>query len=104
MTRKFRKYPSNYVKADTNSQIRAYKWNGADYEPYPIPEGCNCVTYSPDMDEIVNCISCFRELPFGETYTSHQYHTKGGMGFAEYEKCYYDYMPEYLRQKDAGLD
>ena len=101
--RQFRKYPSNYVRANT-VQPRAFRWDGEQYVPYEIPADCNCVTYSSDMDEIVNCISCFKELPFGETYCSHQYHDKNGFGFAECEKCYYDYMPEYLRQKDAGLD
>lgn len=100
--RKFRKYPSNYVKAASYQPI-AYRWDGTKYVPYEIPFRYNCVTYSPDTDEIVNCISCFKTLPYGETYCSHQYHDRNGFGFAECEECYNAYMPEYIKQKKAGV-
>ena len=58
------------------------------YEPYNIPEAWSCKTFSMDMDEIVNCPHCGREVTFGECYTSRQIHTEHGMGYAVCEECY----------------
>jgi len=86
------------------ADIKAFRWDGKQYVPYKIPEGCNCRTFSPDLSEKVNCINCGKELTYGESYTSHQFHDQRGFGFAECEDCYYDYMPEYLRQKKYNLE
>lgn len=66
------------------------KWNfkTREYEPYNIPEAWSCKTFSMDMDEIVNCPHCGREVTFGECYTSRQIHTEHGMGYAVCEECY----------------
>lgn len=66
------------------------KWNFStrEYEPYSVPADWNCKTYSVDMDEIVNCPHCGRQVTFGECYTSRQIHTEHGMGFGVCEECY----------------
>lgn len=66
------------------------KWNfkTREYEPYSVPADWNCKTFSVDMDEIVNCPYCGREVRFGDCYTSRQIHTRYGMGFAVCEECY----------------
>lgn len=58
------------------------------YEKCTIPENWNCKTYSDDMDEIVNCPHCGKELSFGETYTSMEFHTEMGFGYGVCENCY----------------
>lgn len=67
-----------------------WKWNfkTREYEPYNIPKDWNCKTFSMDMDEIVNCPHCGKQVAFGKCYTSRQIHTKHGMGYAVCEKCY----------------
>ena len=66
------------------------KWNYKKhiYEKCMIPEGWNCKTYSSNMDEIVNCPHCGKELSFGETYTSMEFHTEMGFGYGVCEECY----------------
>jgi len=66
------------------------KWNyqKREYEPYEVPDDWNVKTYSNDMDEIVNCPHCGKPLPFGDSYTSREIHTKFGMGFAVCSECY----------------
>lgn len=44
--------------------------------------------YEKDMATEVRCPSCGRILPFGDTYTSLEYHTMLGMGFGVCESCY----------------
>lgn len=67
------------------------KWNyeKRDYEPYKVPDSWNVKTYT-DMDEIVNCPHCGKELRFGDTYTSHEIHTEHGIGYGVCEDCYFE--------------
>lgn len=58
------------------------------YLPHEVPDDWNCKTYSTDMDEIVNCAQCGRELPFGKCFTSLEVHTKVGFGYAVCEPCH----------------
>lgn len=62
---------------------RAQKWDFVEhkYQPYEIPNGWFCPLILDDMDTIVNCASCGRELPFGDTYTSKTIHTSMGVGY-----------------------
>ena len=68
--------------------MRKWNFNTREYEPYSVPTDWNCKTYSVDMDEIVNCPHCGRQVTFGECYTSRQIHTKHGFGYAVCEECY----------------
>ena len=60
------------------------------YRPYEVPDDWHVTTYETDMDTIVNCCQCGREVPFGECYTSMQVQTSVGFGYAVCERCYYD--------------
>lgn len=66
------------------------KWNydKHKYEPYNVPDEWNVKTYSDNMNEIVNCPHCGKEVIFGDTYTSHEIHTKIGLGYLVCEECY----------------
>ena len=56
--------------------------------PYGVPDEWNVKSYSDDMDEIVNCPHCGKEVTFGSCYTSREIHTPNGFGYAVCEKCY----------------
>lgn len=70
--------------------MQKWNFNTREYEPYSVPANWNCKTYSVDMDEIVNCPHCGRQVAFGECYTSRQIHTEHGFGYAVCESCYED--------------
>ena len=70
--------------------MQKWNFNTREYEPYNVPADWNCKTYSADMDEIVNCPHCGRQVTFGECYTSRQIHTEYGTGYAVCESCYED--------------
>lgn len=80
------------------------KWNfkTRKYEPYEVPDNYNVKTFSMDMEEIVNCPHCGREIKFGDGYTSRQIHTKHGMGFAVCADCYEkEFRAEQAASKEA---
>ena len=73
------------------------KWNTKKhkYEEYTIPDNWKVKTFSPNMDEEVNCVSCGKKIKFGDCYTSLEIHTSVGFGFAVCETCYNE---EYKRR------
>lgn len=66
------------------------KWNYQthSYDQVQIPNDWNCKTYSDDMDEIINCPHCGKQIKFGDGYTSLEFHTGMGFGYAVCEECY----------------
>lgn len=76
------------------------KWNYEkhDYDPHRIPDRWNTPTYTQNMDEIVNCAQCGRELSFGETYTSLEIHSSIGFGYPVCKGCYNE---EWERRNDS---
>lgn len=66
------------------------KWNYEKkaYDPHMIPDEWNVMLYSDDMNEIVNCAACGRELRFGDCYTSKEIHNRVGFGYGVCEDCY----------------
>ena len=66
------------------------KWNydKHDYDMKRIPDGMNCVCYSGDMDKVVNCATCFREIRYGDGYGSLEVHDGYGFGYCVCESCY----------------
>ena len=67
------------------------KWDYAngEYVPHRVPAEWKVSLCEADMDNIVNCASCGKELPYGETYTSMEIRTAGmGFGYAVCDECY----------------
>lgn len=86
-------------------KLRKWNYEKREYEPYEVPDSWSVKTYSDDMDEIVNCCQCGRELPFGECYTSHEVHTEHGMGYAVCGKCYFlDENDRYYKNVGVQYD
>lgn len=69
---------------------KLHKWNISrrQYEEYLIPDNWNVSTYETDMNKIVNCAQCGKELCFGKCYTSKKIHTSIGFGYGVCEECY----------------
>ena len=70
------------------------KWNYEThkYDDYLVPDDKILKTYSNDMNEIVNCCQCLKEMTFGEGYTSMEVHTNMGFGYCVCGKCYEEEM------------
>jgi hypothetical protein len=66
----------------------ALKWDfkTKEYNDYVLPD--NAVLFTEDMDEIIPCSSCKKEVAYGKTYTSKTIHNKIGLGFPVCEECY----------------
>lgn len=76
-----------------------HKWNYQkhDYEPYQVPDGLICLTYSEDMEKEVNCCQCFKKMKFGDCYTSLEVHSMPfAFGYAVCKDCYQE---EWKRRK-----
>ena len=82
--------------------LRKWSYKKRVYEPYEIPDEWNVATYSDDMDKVVQCAQCGREVKFGDTYTSHEVHTKFGMGYAVCDRCYDEEL--YYKTHKRGND
>lgn len=69
--------------------MRVEKWDFVErkYRPYEIPDGWYCPLVLFDMETIVNCASCGKELPFGDAYTSRCIHNPYGFGYMVCEAC-----------------
>lgn len=77
------------------------KWNYEthEYDLYETPIEWNVKCVGVDMDEIVNCAACGRELKYGDCYTSKELHTGGGIG---YGVCWDCYQKEWERREKYG--
>lgn len=67
-----------------------FKWNFKKhvYEPYSVPEEWNTPLHTNDLNQIVNCAQCGKEIKFGDTYTSRQIHNAAGFGYPVCGECY----------------
>lgn len=66
------------------------KWDYAthEYKPYEVPDDKTFIVYSADMDLPVNCANCFKDMTYGQGYTSRTIHTEVGFGYPVCEDCY----------------
>lgn len=68
--------------------LQRWDYDLHDYIPFVVPNECVFKIYSDNMDDIINCCQCFKEMKFGEGYTSMEVHTGAGFGYAVCEKCH----------------
>lgn len=54
----------------------------------PLSENDNIKLYTKNMDEMMNCINCFKKVKYGEMYTSRIYHNYMGLGYAVCKECH----------------
>lgn len=82
-------------------ELRKWNYEIHEYNPMEVPDEWNVLLYTDDMDEIVNCPHCGKELPYGETYTSKEIHNWVGLGYGVCEECYEE---EWKRRKKYRAD
>lgn len=58
-----------------------------EYTPYEIPADWHCPLICQDMNTLINCVSCGKEMTFGEGYTSRFIHNISGFGYYVCEEC-----------------
>lgn len=58
------------------------------YYPYEVPDDWDPRCGGSSMAEIISCASCGKRLPYGETYTSLEIHTKLGFGYGVCQGCF----------------
>lgn len=75
-----------------------YKYNHTirRYYMVTIPGEWKISQYENDMNTVVNCVSCGKEIRFGDGYISRRYHDAMGFGFCECADCY----DRYFRESD----
>ena len=69
-------------------KFRKWNYETHEYDPIEVSDEWNIPLYTDDMEEIVNCPHCGKELPYGETYTSKEIHNWVGLGYGVCEECY----------------
>jgi len=68
--------------------LRKWNYETHEYEPFEVSDSLKAVTYSADMDELIDCPHCGRPLLYGESFPSLEIHTAAGFGYAVCQKCY----------------
>lgn len=70
--------------------MKLLRWNYTlkKYDVVDLPEG-NYKFYSSDMNEVINCPHCGKELKFGDAYTSYEFQSQVfSFGYGVCEECY----------------
>lgn len=69
--------------------MKLNKWNyeKRDYDEIEAPD-LNYSVYEEEMNTIVNCPQCFKEILFGDGYTSKEIHTSNGFGYTVCRECH----------------
>lgn len=67
---------------------KATKWNFKNKEYEVIGLEDDCVCFETDMEKLVRCPGCKGLFEYGKCYTSRQFHTEQGFGYAVCEECY----------------
>lgn len=76
--------------------LQKWDYESHEYRQILVPAGWNCKLYTDNMDEIVNCPHCGKELKFGETFTSLEIQNPAGFGYGVCEECH---KAEWQRRK-----
>ena len=81
-------------------KLRVMKCNPSRhcYESHSYPDDWKVSFFCADMDELVNCACCGKELPYMDTYTSRElYDCSGIFGMAVCPECH---KAEWEREKE----
>lgn len=78
-------------------RMKAKKWifQKHKYIDIEVDDRCNYLPLT-DMEQVVVCPNCGKEIPVGDTYTSHEYYSSNGIwGLNVCPKCYQDDLKRY---------
>jgi len=78
------------------------KWDfeAHEYVKHDVPENMTIVLYSTNMDLPINCSNCFKNMTFGDGYTSRTIHNPTGFGFPVCEDCYEEEVAQEKNNKE----
>ena len=79
------------------NELRKWNYERHDYEPHRIPAEWNVSLFESDMEKIINCAHCGKELPWGATYTSREIHNAMGFGYGVCDRCYEEEWQRYVK-------
>lgn len=79
--------------------MKCGKWNykTKSYDDYELPE--RAMMWSDDMDLVIQCANCAKDIKYGDGFTSKEIHNDLGMGYIVCESCY---KQEIQRTKKKG--
>ena len=83
-----------------------HKWDDAneEYQAHEVPDDWHLPLLSDNMNELINCVNCGKQIAFGDGYTSQRYHNSHGLGYYECETCYFEYLPIHIASKSKELE
>ena len=67
--------------------LRRYTPKSPEMEVHTVPDDWNVKVYSEDVDEIINCADCGKELRYGDAYTSLEIQSRKGFGYCVCKDC-----------------
>lgn len=72
-------------------RMKLNKWNyeTKSYDTIEVPNEWNCLVMSDNMEDILNCPHCGREIKYQDGYTSLEIHTPMGIGYIVCHECYF---------------
>lgn len=78
------------------------KWNFEthQYEEYIVPLDWNVSMYETDMDKVVNCAECGKQIKYGESYTSVKIHDEVGFGYAVCYECHCKGLKQLIEEHE----
>ncbi len=81
--------------------LRRWNYKKHRYDPFEVPDNWNVILTSNDLDDLINCCTCGKELKFGDSYTSMRVHNNIGLGYCVCQNCY---DKEWIIRKENGFD
>lgn len=79
--------------------IKVGKWNykTRTYDDYTLP--CGASLWSDDLEKMIRCASCAKDIKSGDCYTSLEIHSDLGMGFLVCPCCYEEEVERRKKEK-----
>ena len=84
---------------NTVKLLRKWDYTTHSYISHLIPDDWNCLMYSEDMGEVVNCPYCGKALNYGNGYTSLQIHNGFGIGYIVCGECHINEVRRKLQHE-----
>ena len=91
------------INLEPLSPYMKWDYRSHSYKKILIPSKYNLKIFSEDLNEIVNCAQCQKELPFGESYTSLEIHNHVGFGYCVCENCYEEEWKRRMKYKNEDF-
>lgn len=80
---------------------RLWRWSytDQDYKLVLVPPA-DYILSTDNMEEIITCPNCGKQVTFGQSYTSMEYHTAFGLAYPVCKECYEKEVKARLKFKE----